>query len=125
MRLMARQARRGLRSFGDGGGSTPYQPPAGVLLTPNMQHVRDRAYLALTRYQPRYYSGQIKFVRAAIPTGFPDNAAAVWDKLAGGFEVETVPGDHLGIIVTHFEKLASALSRYLADAFSEDTVKSR
>jgi hypothetical protein len=30
--------------------------------------------------------------------------------------VETVPGDHQGILNTHFESLASVLSRYLRDA---------
>ena len=54
--------------------------------------------LALTRYRPRFYSGKIKFVRAEISTAFPDDAAAVWEPLAQIVEVETIPGDHLGII---------------------------
>jgi thioesterase domain-containing protein/acyl carrier protein len=116
MRLMARQARRGLRVFGNLGGSAVYQPPPGVSLTPAMQRVRDSAYRALTRYEPRFYPGKIKFVRAAISTGFPSNARAVWTPLAQEIEVETVPGDHLGMIATHYEELAAALSRYLAQA---------
>jgi len=87
-------------------------------LTPAMQRVRESAYLALTRYRPRFYAGKIKFVRAEISSAFPDDAVAVWGKLAEEFEVETVPGDHLGMIATHFESLASVLSRYLAGAFS-------
>ncbi|HLW88624.1 MAG TPA: alpha/beta fold hydrolase [Terriglobales bacterium] len=93
-----------------------YQPPADVSLTPAMQRVRQSAYLALTRYQPRFYPGRIKFVRAAVPTDFPADPAAVWAHLAGMFEVETVPGDHLGIMTTHYEKLASAISRYAEEA---------
>jgi thioesterase domain-containing protein/acyl carrier protein len=119
LRLIARQGRRGLHSLGNLTGSAPYQPPAGVLLTPAMQRVRDSAYLALTRYRPRFYSGKIKFVRAEISSAFPDDAAAVWEPLAQIVEVETIPGDHLGIIATHFEKLASVVSRYLAEAFSD------
>ena len=46
---------------------------------------------------------------------FPDNPAAVWAKLANEFEVETVPGDHLGIMTTHFESLASVLSRFVRE----------
>jgi acetoacetyl-CoA synthetase len=117
-RLIARQAKRGLHALGDLTGSASYQPPAGVSFTPAMQRVRDSGYLALTRYRPRFYSGKIKFVRAGIVSGFPDNPAAVWAHLADKFEVDTVPGDHLGIITTHYEDLASVLSRYLADAFS-------
>ena len=93
-----------------------YQPPVNVSLSPAMQRARESAYLALTRYQPRFYAGKIKFVRAEIPTDFPADPAAVWAHLADKFEVETVPGDHLGIMSTHYEKLASALSRYVEEA---------
>jgi thioesterase domain-containing protein/acyl carrier protein len=79
-------------------------------------HVRDRASLALMRYRPRFYEGKIKFVRAEIESEFPHDPAAVWAKLAKELEVETVPGDHQGILNTHFESLASVLSRYLRDA---------
>jgi len=95
---------------------TPYQPPAGVSLSPTMQHVRDCAYLALKRYRHRFYSGKIRFVKAEISTDFPEDPAAIWAKFAGKFEVETVPGDHLGIMTTHFQELASVLSRYIREA---------
>jgi pimeloyl-ACP methyl ester carboxylesterase len=124
IRLIARQGRRGLRSLGNLSGSAPYQPPAGVLLTPAMQRVRDSGYLALTRYQPRFYPGKIKFVRAEISSAFPDDAKAVWARLAREFEVETVPGDHLGIIATHYESLAALLSRYLHGAFAHPSTPS-
>jgi thioesterase domain-containing protein/acyl carrier protein len=117
VRLIAHQGRRGLRSLGNLSGSAPYQPPAEVSLTSAMQRVRDSAYLALTRYRPRFYPGKIKFVRAEISSAFPDDAAAVWAPLAEEFEVDTVPGDHLGMIATHYESLASVLSRYLYEAF--------
>jgi hypothetical protein len=81
-----------------------------------MQRVRQSAYLALTRYQPRFYPGNIRFVRAAIPTDFPADPGAVWSSLAGKFEVETVPGDHLGIMTTYCENLASVISRYVGEA---------
>jgi thioesterase domain-containing protein/acyl carrier protein len=95
-----------------------YQPPADVSLSPAMQRVRQSAYLALTRYQPRFYPGRIRFVRAAIPTDFPADPSAVWAHLAGKFEVETVPGDHLGIMTTHYEQLAAAISRYSTEALA-------
>jgi acetoacetyl-CoA synthetase len=93
-----------------------YQPPANVLISPAMQRSRECAYLALARYKPRFYPGKIRFVRAENPTDFPANPAAVWAHLANEFEVDTVPGDHLGIMSTHYEKLASAISRYVEEA---------
>jgi thioesterase domain-containing protein/acyl carrier protein len=96
------------------GSDTPYQVPVGAPSTPVMKHVRDCAYLALQRYEPQFYPGKISFVRADIATDFPSNATAVWSHLADEFEVQTVPGDHLGIMTTYYENLASVLSDYLA-----------
>ena len=97
-------------------GSSPERLPTGELVTPTLQRARDRAYLALTRYRPRFYQGKIKFVMAQIVSNFPDNPVAVWSGLAKEFDVESVPGDHLGIIATYSETLAAVLSRYLKEA---------
>jgi len=97
-----------------------YRPPNGVLLSPAMRRVRDSAYLALTCYRPRSYAGKIRFVRAETGTEFPDDPVAVWGKLAEEFEVETVPGDHLGIMTTHFDSLASVISRFVKEALGSE-----
>jgi thioesterase domain-containing protein len=115
IRLATRQAKRRLHALGERRGDAPDQPS----FTPAMQRVRNSAELALTRYRPRFYPGKIKFVRAEISSRFPDNAVAVWAHLADTFEVETVPGDHLGMMATHFESLAAVLSRYLEEAFAD------
>ena len=101
------------------GVSLPHQTTIEVSSSPAQQHFRDTSYLALERYQPRFYPGKISFVRAAIPTDFPADPAAVWSGLAKEFELQTVPGDHLGIMTTHFESLASAISGFLRKTFSE------
>jgi thioesterase domain-containing protein len=87
------------------------ESPARVL-----RRMRDAHYVALRSYRPQFYRGRIKFVRAEISTHFPANPTAVWAQLAETFEVETVPGDHVGMMATHFEHLAAVLSRYLAEA---------
>ena len=120
IRLATRQAKRRLRALGERRGGAPNQVSAAF--TPAMQRVRNSAELALTRYRPRFYPGKIKFVRAEISSRFPDNAVAVWAHLADKFEVETVPGDHLGMMATHFESLAAVLSRYLEEAFADSRV---
>jgi thioesterase domain-containing protein/acyl carrier protein len=83
---------------------------------PAFERVRDAAYKALRRYEPRFYPGAVKFVRAAEVTQFPADPRAVWSHLVGKLEVETVPGDHLGMLTTQYEKLASALNRDLEAA---------
>jgi len=124
-RLATRQAGRRLstavkrlRPSGEDDSCELLKPVGSEPLTPLMQHVRECARVALTRYQPRFYKGKIRFVRAAIPTEFPEDPIPVWAHLAETFEVETVPGDHLGIITTHFENLADLLSRYIREATS-------
>jgi thioesterase domain-containing protein/acyl carrier protein len=91
-------------------------PPTGVWSTAAMQRVRDSGYLALQRYRPGFYNGKIAFVAAHERSEFPDDPVAVWGKLVGKLTVETTPGDHYGIITTHFENLAAVLSRYLREA---------
>jgi thioesterase domain-containing protein/aryl carrier-like protein len=92
------------------------QPPTGVWSTAAMQRVRDSGYLALQRYRPQYYSGKIAFVAARESSEFPDDPVAVWGKLVGKLTVETMPGDHFGIMTTHYENLAAVLTRYLREA---------
>jgi hypothetical protein len=56
------------------------------------------------------YPGKIEFVRAAIPTDFPADPTPVWSHLARQFALRSVPGDHLGMMTTHFDGLASVIS---------------
>lgn len=92
--------------------------PGDGPLSPVVQRCRETAYRALERYRPSFYPGKIKFVRAAIPTTFPSNPAAIWGPLAEEFAVDTVAGDHLGIMTTHYAELAALISRYLRESLS-------
>jgi acetoacetyl-CoA synthetase len=96
-----------------GSGSAPDQPPISVSLAQPAKRLHESGYLAWTRYRPQFYSGKIRFVKAQVGSRYPDDPAAVWAKLAEELEVETVPGDHLGILTTHVESLASVVSRYI------------
>ena len=95
---------------GDHTGQARFQSPS---VSPVMQRVRDCAYTALRRYQPTPYSGKINFVRAQVVTDFPYDPAAAWRSLADEIVVETVAGDHLEIMTTHYGQLASVLSRFV------------
>ena len=83
---------------------------------PAFDRVRDRAYRALRNYKPNSYGGKVRFVRAEDVTDFPEDPAAVWSDYLADLRVETVPGDHLGMLTKHFEKLASVLSTYVSEA---------
>lgn len=83
---------------------------------PAFGRVRESAFVALRRYKPSFYPGAVKFIRAAEPTDFPQNPVAVWSDLIENIEVETVPGDHLGMLTTHYDKLGAVLSQYMKQA---------
>ncbi len=72
-------------------------------------------FLAWTRYRPRFYHGKITFVRAES-SHYPD-PAATWSHLVSGFEIETVPGDHFGILRANSKNLALVLTRHLKNQF--------
>jgi thioesterase domain-containing protein len=82
----------------------------------HMQAARDKASQALTRYQPRRYSGRVKFVRADVASVFPSDPAAVWTPWVKDFEVETASGDHYGMISPYADRLGLIISRYLREA---------
>ena len=118
LRLFLQRAKRRITTFG--------QPPrtdirlgglpstdAIPTFAPAFYRVRDAAYRALRKYKPRIYPGAVKFIRATEVTEFPADPAAVWSDLFGSLQVESVPGDHLGMLTTHYEELASVLDRYL------------
>ena len=75
--------------------------------------VKDKAYVALAHYCPRFYGGEIKFIKSKSDSYFPADPAAVWSKWARQFEFESVPGSHLDMMTTDFSSLAEVLTRYV------------
>lgn len=84
-----------------------------------LRRVNQKAYLAYANYQPRFYRGKIKFVTTEVKSFFPGDPATVWGNLTAELEVEAVPGNHLNIVTTEFEALASVLTRYVKEVTSE------
>jgi len=78
--------------------------------------VRESDFRAMARYQPKFYEGKIRFVKPETNSYLPNNPTALWRPLVADLEVETVPGDHLGMIGEHFESLAAVLTRYVQES---------
>lgn len=122
VRLLSRRMKRRLAKIGKlGDNRLAGLPSRDVISTfaPGFEPVRKAAYRALRQYKPTFYPGSAKFIRAAEITDFPTNPKRVWSRLIQTLEIETMPGDHLGIMNTHYKKLASLLDDYLAIANSE------
>jgi len=110
----------------DASRSVSRRPPIEASTTPGLQPVRYRedSYLAFERYRPRFYKGKVKFVTPRIKSShWPSDPAAIWDRLSNEFELETVPGQHMEMIGKHAESVASVLSRYIEEAFGEESLR--
>ncbi len=81
-----------------------------------LERVKTAHYRALRSYRPRFYDGEVKFVRAAVPSHFPPDPVPVWSHLVRTLNVETIPGDHVGMLTTCADQIASLLDRYVMDA---------
>lgn len=109
----------------DSAPKTPLQangsPPSPETLSAAAAVIRamESAELAWARYKPQFYRGRINFIRVAEVTHFPEDAAAVWTKLASELLLETVPGNHVSILGAHKEDLASAVSQCLANTWGQ------
>jgi acetoacetyl-CoA synthetase len=104
---------RAQMSAGRSAAKTSQAADAAAAMTPAMRHAAEMAREAIRNYRPRYYPGEVKFVRAAVLTDFPANAIAVWSPLVKTFKCETVSGDHLGMIAKYPEELGAVISRHL------------
>jgi acetoacetyl-CoA synthetase len=113
---------RAQMSAGRSAPKTSQAAAAAAAMTPAMRHAAEKAREAIRGYRPRYYPGEMKFVRAAVQTDFPADAVAVWSGLVQKFECETVSGDHLGMIAKYPDQLGAVISRHLDEAFHSQII---
>ncbi len=95
------------------------------LTSPATRRVLRAGRIALKKYQPQFYEGSIRFIKAKFPTRFPDDPIPVWKHLAAEFEVEAVPGDHVTMLTRHSETLASVLARHISVKVLEISCEAR
>jgi thioesterase domain-containing protein len=84
-----------------------------------MQPVKDAQRRALRNYQPTFFHGNVRFVKAATASNFTDDPAEFWAPLCEKFDLETMPGQHWQMITDNAETLASIVGRYIREATSQ------
>jgi thioesterase domain-containing protein len=77
------------------------------------ERVHSAESIAWRRYRPRFYSGNIYFLKAEITSCYPKNPRAVWAPLVNQFELRTVPGDHTAMVTTQYKMVADLLTEQL------------
>jgi thioesterase domain-containing protein len=92
-------------------------PPVEMPRTQAMQRLQEESdYRTLGTFQRRFYNGTIRFIKAGDDWVYPLDPKATWARWAKEVRIETAPGDHVGVIRTHYDSLGSMLSRYLQEA---------
>jgi thioesterase domain-containing protein len=83
--------------------------------------VRRADSLMWQRYRPRYYKGKVNFIRRTEGSAkFPIDPRAVWGRLVDELIIDTVPGDHVGVIATNSKSTAAVLSCYLEQVLTSE-----
>ena len=93
----------------------PPEGTAGEGAARRMRHLRDVAFAARFRYQPRAYGGKITLYANAMHTG---RHQVKWAALTdAGIEIEIIPGNHETLFLPeHMGALAEPLCRHLRDS---------
>jgi hypothetical protein len=68
----------------------PFIRPVRPLPRP-IQAVLDKGIVALERYQPRYYSGEVKYLMCGYHDYIPEGPAVVWARFFGRLQVDSAP----------------------------------
>ncbi len=115
-----RRSERRSHFTGRRGVSETRMPPREIPKNNSMQRLRDCNYRAWEQYNPQFYDGRIRFLKSEVSSYFPKNPERIWTHLTDKFELEIVPGDHIGIVTTHAMPAADVLSRYLEEVWPAD-----
>lgn len=122
-RLAMRLARYRVADLLRGKHGVPHPPghaaASDASALPATARVKAAQKLALRNYLPKYYPGPVNFIRAAVNRVSPHDPSAVWGELTNGFQLETVPGDHLGMVTTHAAIVGSVLTRHIREALGK------
>jgi acetoacetyl-CoA synthetase len=105
-----------LSTYFGAGSATPRNAGTSRSSQPSLQLVFDYADVAWTHYRPRFYRGNVTFLRAEVCLRFPDDPFAMWSRLVQKLDVHSVPGDHLGMVREQVDDLASRVSACLREA---------
>src|SRR5579862_773297 len=71
---------------------------AAVPIPPAVHHVQRSGEIAYRQYRPRYFDGDITFLKASGEWRVPFDAETLWGRLVRRITVISVPGDHQNVV---------------------------
>jgi acetoacetyl-CoA synthetase len=92
----------------------PNQGASRSIVIPDaVRRVQRAGEVAYRKYRPRFYEGEITFIKAQAEVRIPFDAAMLWGTLARSVTVQAIPTDHQNLVRTSAASLAAQLTRNL------------
>jgi acetoacetyl-CoA synthetase len=92
----------------------PKQAAARSTVIPDAVHRVQRAgEVAYRKYRPRFYDGEIIFIKAQAEVRIPFDATLLWGALARAVTVQAIPTDHQNLVRASAGTLAAQLTKNL------------
>jgi acetoacetyl-CoA synthetase len=89
-----------------------------VVIPTAIARVQRAGEVAYRNYRPRFYAGEITFIKAQKEMRIPFDARLLWGKLARKVTVQAVSSDHQNLVRASAASLAAQLTRNLRAASS-------
>ncbi len=89
--------------------------PADVFYPESLVRVHRAAAAAFASYRPKFYAGEIIFIKSEDPVPIPFDARLLWGRMCDQLTVDILPGDHF-TLVREPEALAELLSARIRTA---------
>lgn len=97
----------------------PSQLQRNTAIPDAVRRVQRAGEVAYRNYRPRYYDGEITFIKAQEEVRIPFDATLLWGPLARKVTVETIPSDHQNLVRASAANLAAQLTRSLRSIAAE------
>jgi len=92
----------------------PNQAASRTVAIPDAIHRVQRAgEVAYRKYRPRFYDGEITFIKAQAEVRIPFDATLLWGALARAVTVQAIPTDHQNLVRASAVTLAAQLTKNL------------
>jgi acetoacetyl-CoA synthetase len=109
-----------LQRFADFPEAPSQAAPRGTVIPDAVRRVQRAGEEAYRAYRPRFYDGEITFIKAREEMRIPFDATVLWGPLARKVIVQAVPGDHQNLVRASAASLAVQLTWNLRAISGED-----
>jgi acetoacetyl-CoA synthetase len=87
--------------------------PRNTVIPDAVRRVQRAGEVAYRKYRPRFYDGEITFIKAQAEVRIPFDAALLWRTLARAVTIQAIPTDHQNLVRAGAASLAAQLTKNL------------